>query len=182
MFCNNCGKEIADGSKFCNYCGTKIALPNNDESAPKENNNQNQNYIPDDDKGGCLKGVLVFVGVIIGLVLLSIALVKIVNNFDSSGNIVDKLVERDITKSDFDVSTSEGVTSYTITITPKVKMNECHVEIKLLDSKGNVVHSDTITKTDLKEGSSYSYKFEYNLTTALSAKKISYSVTGKCIG
>ena len=24
MFCNNCGKELPDGSKFCNYCGASL--------------------------------------------------------------------------------------------------------------------------------------------------------------
>ena len=27
MYCNYCGKEIVDNSKFCNYCGSKIELP-----------------------------------------------------------------------------------------------------------------------------------------------------------
>lgn len=26
MFCNSCGKEIADSSAFCNFCGNKIAM------------------------------------------------------------------------------------------------------------------------------------------------------------
>lgn len=24
MFCNNCGKEIAEGATFCNTCGTPL--------------------------------------------------------------------------------------------------------------------------------------------------------------
>lgn len=27
MFCNNCGKEIGQNSKFCNYCGSGITTP-----------------------------------------------------------------------------------------------------------------------------------------------------------
>ena len=27
MFCNYCGKEIADGAKFCSYCGAQTAAP-----------------------------------------------------------------------------------------------------------------------------------------------------------
>lgn len=27
MFCNYCGKELADGAKFCNYCGAQTAAP-----------------------------------------------------------------------------------------------------------------------------------------------------------
>ena len=35
MFCSECGKEIAEGSKFCPECGKAIALPETD-SAPSE--------------------------------------------------------------------------------------------------------------------------------------------------
>ena len=28
MYCNNCGKEIADGTKFCPYCGKAVAQTN----------------------------------------------------------------------------------------------------------------------------------------------------------
>ena len=29
MFCNKCGKEIGDDSKFCNNCGYKFEIPKN---------------------------------------------------------------------------------------------------------------------------------------------------------
>lgn len=29
MYCTNCGKEIADDSKFCTYCGSEAATINN---------------------------------------------------------------------------------------------------------------------------------------------------------
>ena len=30
MYCNKCGKQLADGSIFCNYCGVKIEIQNED--------------------------------------------------------------------------------------------------------------------------------------------------------
>lgn len=33
MFCTNCGKEIADGSKFCTNCGTKQEIPSQQDTA-----------------------------------------------------------------------------------------------------------------------------------------------------
>lgn len=33
MFCNNCGKEISQNSKFCNHCGNKIILKKNSQSS-----------------------------------------------------------------------------------------------------------------------------------------------------
>lgn len=32
MYCNKCGKQIADDSIFCNYCGIKIDIPLKEES------------------------------------------------------------------------------------------------------------------------------------------------------
>lgn len=51
MFCNNCGKELADGSAFCPYCGTKQLETQQSQPQPQPvNQNQNQyqtyNYIP----------------------------------------------------------------------------------------------------------------------------------------
>ena len=30
MYCNKCGKQLADDSIFCNYCGVKIEIQNED--------------------------------------------------------------------------------------------------------------------------------------------------------
>lgn len=106
---------------------------------------------------------------------------KISSNSDSSGNIVDKIVERNITSSDYDITKSEGLTSISFTITPRVKMNTCTIEFKLLDSKENIVYSDTISKSDLMKGSSYTYTFKYGFTSALSGSKYSWRVSGKCV-
>ena len=34
MYCKNCGKQIADDSKFCKYCGTLVddSMTTNDNS------------------------------------------------------------------------------------------------------------------------------------------------------
>lgn len=38
MYCNNCGKEIADNHKFCAYCGASVELKNNNEDEQTSNN------------------------------------------------------------------------------------------------------------------------------------------------
>ena len=60
-------------------------------------------------------------------------------------------------------------------------MNTCTIEFKLLDSKENIVYSDTISKSDLMKGSSYTYTFKYGFTSALSSSKYSWRVSGKCV-
>lgn len=36
MYCPNCGKEIADGSKFCPLCGATIQQPESVQGQPQQ--------------------------------------------------------------------------------------------------------------------------------------------------
>ena len=40
MYCNNCGKEIADNYKFCAYCGASVESPNNNIDAETSDNKE----------------------------------------------------------------------------------------------------------------------------------------------
>ena len=69
MFCNNCGQQIIDDSRFCEYCGTNLAASNpsvvyrpssanlnvqrNENTCEAVNTRQisNSNYIPDVQNG-----------------------------------------------------------------------------------------------------------------------------------
>lgn len=172
MYCKFCGKELEENSKFCNYCGKQL-----EENSVKSTIEQKN----DNSSGSGCGTALIFLLVIGAIIGILFAIVKINMNEDSNGNIVDKIVERDITKSDYAVSTSQGLTSYSITITPNKKLNSCNVQLTLYDSKGNVIYSDTITKNDLMKNSSYTYTFDFGFTNALSGSKVSYKVTGKCV-
>ena len=63
MFCKNCGKEIADDSKFCNFCGSEqqsaTAISENNPSTEDEKTNKTLWAII----GGCL--IFVFINVLI---------------------------------------------------------------------------------------------------------------------
>ena len=172
MYCKFCGKELDENSKFCNYCGKQ--LESNSITNTVQNRNENS------EKSGLSKA-LIFLLVMFGMFGLIFVGIKINMNKDSNGNIVDKIVERDITKSDYSVSTSQGLTSYSVTIIPNKKINSCNVQFNLYDSKENLIYSDTITKNDLIKNSSYTYTFDYGFTNALSGSKISYKITGKCV-
>ena len=37
MYCNNCGKELPDGSAFCNFCGTKLDITPDNKSINNNN-------------------------------------------------------------------------------------------------------------------------------------------------
>ena len=49
MFCNECGANLPDGSKFCNVCGAKLIVPQMSEHNAQPDNGQQyqQNYVPE---------------------------------------------------------------------------------------------------------------------------------------
>ncbi len=183
MFCRFCGKEIEDNSKFCNYCGNELE-DNIEKNKQNDNNISNENAYKSkkiNENSGCGKSLLITIVVILIAFFTIFTIVKLIQNSDSTGGIFDKLIERDLEPSDYTVTTSQGLTSYTITITAKVKINACNIEIKLYDENGKVIYSDTQTKNDLLKGSSYTYTFDFGFVNALSADKINYKITGKCV-
>ena len=174
MFCNKCGKEIPDGSEFCNHCGKS-------QKTEEMVSNVKPNVNREESGGGCFTGFLKFILISGAIILIILVVIKLVENSDSTSNIIDRVVERDVTSSDYSVSTSQDLTSYSITITPNKKMNYCSVEVKLYDKNGKLLYSDTITKNDLKVGSSYTYTFNFGFTNSLTGSKIRYNVSGKCV-
>lgn len=49
------------------------------------------------------------------------------------------------------------------------------------DKNAIICTADTISKSDLMKGSSYTYTFKYGFTSALSGSKYSWRVSGKCV-
>ena len=185
MFCRFCGKELEDNSKFCSYCGNHLdndenenKIENNYENSNKSFDNHSTDIVQNEGRG---KAIIITIVVIIIVFFTIFAIVKLTQNSDSTGGIIDKLTERDLRTSDYSVSTSQGLTSYSITITAKRKINSCNIELKIYNHNGEVIYSDTQTKNDLLNGFSYTYKFDFGFTNALSANEVSYIITGKCV-
>ena len=72
MYCDKCGKEIADSSKFCEYCGNEVtnATINNVSNSPEDNiskqanlNTENENAL--DKIGGFITAGLSIVSVVL---------------------------------------------------------------------------------------------------------------------
>ena len=185
MFCRYCGQEIDDDSKFCNQCGRKLNTSDDDNQIEELENISEKNTTYPTEKTeegiGCGTAFFICLFVIIAIIAFAFVVVKLDQNSDSTGSIFDKIVERDIRKSDYSVSTSQDLTTYSVTIRPNTKFNSCTVECKLYNSKGRVIYSDTITKEDLMANSSYTYTFNFGFTNSLSGSKIEYKVSGKCV-
>ena len=178
MFCRFCGNQIDDDSVFCNHCGKKLATSQASAApkAPKQTTTTTQTIVvptdtKDAEKDPSLSYFGIFIGILIFVLIVALVFVAIFNN---------DLLVRDLTSSDYTCTTSQGLTSYNITIKPKLDVKSCDVTISLSNSSGKEIYSDTITKTELKKGNSYTYTFDFGFINSLSGYKVKYSITGKC--
>lgn len=65
MFCQSCGKEIKDGSKFCKYCGSEVKNKGTLSKAPNKPTNAND----DDGSKKLIIGALVVVIIILAALI-----------------------------------------------------------------------------------------------------------------
>ena len=128
MFCNNCGKEIGDNSKFCQYCGEKFS----DKDVPINSK---------DEGSGKLNA-----SIIGGVVFLAILMFSFNDNLTSYQSITStnegKGTNLTVTESH---SCNLGYGARAICGTVKNNSNHnagyVQVEINLYDKKGNLIDS-----------------------------------------
>lgn len=182
--CPDCGKEVSDKSNACIHCGCpivlKFAVTKNLEKEYLKKNGVDESSIDTvmpKEKGHPYLIALVIILLFIASIFF---IIESVYNDDSSGRLFDNIVQREIRSTDYEIATSQGITSYTITITAKTSIDEFTVSCTLYDVNNERIYSDTMTKTNLIDGASYTYVFDYGFIKALSGSYVRYNVTGKC--
>lgn len=65
-FCQRCGNELPDDAQFCTKCGYNFSDNNNMVYTVP----QGSSPLPVKKKGGCLKGLLIILGVLIGFIII----------------------------------------------------------------------------------------------------------------
>ena len=177
MYCRFCGRQIEDDSSFCTYCGKNLSTSTTNDNANKNVNNQNETVVENEEtseeKSSALKGF--FILFIPFIIIISIFLAIASSNGSGSG-----LLTRSIKDGDYSCTTSQDLTSYSITIVPNKYFDKCEIELKLYNSSGKNIFSDTISKQNLKKNSSYTYTFDFGFVNSLTGSSIRYTVTGKC--
>ena len=171
MFCKYCGKQIDDDSSFCIHCGKNLTDSNQkqENKRPDLSRKEASEEKEDSSLWGCW---LLFLPLFLTLLIVVIGVA-------SSSNGIG-LVARDLRSSDYTYTTDQDLTSYRITIVPNRKIDNCDIELTLYDSNGKKLFSDTIQKTDLKEGNSYTYTFDFGYINSLSGCKVKFNSTGRC--
>ena len=110
--------------------------------------------------------------------IIGVPLILITNNNNSSKS--SGLITRNIRKSDYTYTTSQDLTSYSITIVPELNFNTCTIELTLYNSQNKKIFADTLTKSNLKKNSSYTYTFQFGFINSLSGDNVTFEVSGKC--
>ena len=175
MYCRFCGKQIDDDSVFCVHCGKNLTKTNKSDSKEQnhESNNLSQNTTTETDGDSSLWGLWLLLPIFI--IVLLVVIIGVASSSGDSG-----IISRDLKRSDYTYTTSQDLTSYRITVIPKRDIDNCDIQLTLYNSKGEKLFSDTISKTNLKEGSSYTYTFDFGFVNSLSGSKVEYTITGKC--
>lgn len=173
MYCKFCGKQIDDDSVFCVHCGKNLT-ENNKENSEKQNyesNELSQSITTEDEESSSRWWVW------LALPIFLLILIAIIGAASSNG---PGLIQRDLKTSDYTYTTSHDLTSYRITVIPNRDIDNCDIQLTLYSSKGEKLFSDTISKSNLKEGNSYTYLFDFGFVNSLSGNRVKYNITGKC--
>jgi len=206
MYCKFCGKQIDEDSAFCSHCGKQIKISRDDRSPasadtdpffpdpvfpkatlldPEEEDvkehkdeRKTEPVIENDDEDESSPwGCLLFLIPLFAIVIAIIIAIASQSKADSDG-----IFTRDLRNSDYYYSSSQDLTSYSITLTPYEDIERCEIELFLYNSNGQLIYSDTITKYDLKEDSHYTYTFNFGFTNSLSGRQVKYYITGTVSG
>ena len=178
MYCKFCGKRIDDDSKFCSNCGEKVKhtvsslpeekkseyykkLENTFEEIKEERDKRNRDRAQKSNSFDKRHYIFAVVAIIL---IISIIV------FVVSGG--------ELRESDYEIDIQEGLLSYLVIITPERNISECSVELELYDYKDKLIHTETITKTNLRDGNRYTYLFKFDFLDSLKGTYIKYSVTG----
>ena len=200
MYCRFCGKEIDADSIFCTHCGKNLAATGSEKqveatnapsaestadtgteaasvsvstsTAQSVNTPSNQNKA-ESSGGSSLWGC--WLALPIFLIIFVICAIGIASTMDGGG-----IGARDLKSSDYTYTTSQDLTSYRITVVPNRNIKNCDIELNLYNSKGDLIFSDTISKTDLKKNNAYTYTFDFGFVNSLSGSNVKFSITGRC--
>ena len=160
----------------CPVCKKDIVIDESLEyyTCPYCNNNfvrKNEPYTL--KRGAAVKKLLIMIAIAIGI-LFFVSMVESCKDGALSQSFL-----RDITKDDYSYIDKEGIGSYSIIINPNTDIKEFTVSCVVYDSNDNVIYSDSITKYDLSENSSYTYTFDYGFANSLQGSYVRCSFEGK---
>lgn len=89
---------------------------------------------------------------------------------DIGGRVENVVVDKTLSRSDFTYEMETGLTSATVKITPKVNIDWIEMKIEVMNSKDEIIHTETKRHTSLDQNKTYNYKYELSFSALLNAK------------
>lgn len=158
-FCQKCGTELPDDAQFCTKCGFNFVNP--------ENNTNNYvpqyNATPAKKKDGCLKGLVIILGVLIGFIFI----ISIV----FGGNSKSKSKSSKLKSSNKQQTTTNATAEIDETINEESYEHNSYFDI-----------TDATSSTDLLGGTTIIHKVEAKQDVTVSATMIASSADGSIVG
>ena len=155
MFCKNCGKEIADDSKFCNFCGK--------EQQTATDISENDRTIGDKQVEKTPWGLLL--GGLIVVVFLIFAFVVALNAANSTKDNSFSETTRSARKSDLVISFKKMDNffehdDYYMVIQAQEKISNLQLSIDYQTSSGKVVKTEVIYVGKVVPGNEYKFELD----------------------
>lgn len=189
MFCKFCGKGIDESAVFCSHCGKRLSEEKEIQEVKQESLTEKREPSKsaelDDRRTGlgililCISLFLFVICIIIGVGTTK----ESSDNKSGATGVVSSsgcaIPYKELSSGDYEYTTSQDLTKFTIIITPNVNIKSCEVYLTLYDDNGAILYADTISKTDLKKGNRYSYTFDFGFVNSLYADNVEYSIKGR---
>lgn len=171
MYCNECGKEIADNSKFCNFCGAhqkaqeNKTLEGNKEATQDEINQE-------EDKNGLVKFFLVC-GITVLILFLIAVVIGLANDNGSGGKSSEnedysyQSNKKAAKNSDIIISFKResrilAADDYYMIIQAQEKITGLKLEIDYKTSGGTYIKTETVYVGKVVPGNQYRFELSQN--------------------
>ena len=191
MYCQKCGKELPDDTKFCHFCGApQSTLPPASTAAQKAETNAVSSVTPQKKSHGFL--IFLIVAVILGVCIFGI--VKFVQyqqtEYDDGRGTIQgnhdgdrQLFKRSASSNDISVDSDLDLTSFggKYTVLPQTDIDGLELTIHFLDSNRSVLQSVVKSLGNVKKGVQVSFSislFDLGVSVAWNTKYESIVVTG----
>lgn len=198
MFCNQCGKEIENDSRFCRHCGAEQAseptLLNDGQAIDPTPQKTDKAPDGEESKGGCITAIcwMVVIVTVVALIFAVLANISSERGGSSSGSSGSPGSSGSIF-SDTRAARSDDITvrittipgifepdTYYVEIQAQEKITGLKVDITFVNSSGRTIKTESINVGKAVPGNKYTYELDQSGVDADdidTMKKFSWRVT-----
>ncbi|MBQ7344372.1 MAG: zinc ribbon domain-containing protein [Clostridia bacterium] len=181
MFCKNCGKEIADDSKFCNFCGSE----QQSTTSISEKTSSTEEEKSSTPLWGIFFGCLIFIFIIVLIIVIVTNDNSSTPTSPSSDSSSTEYTTRSAKTSDLIINFKKTdnlfeADDYYMIIQAQEKITNLKLSIDYKDSSGRILKTETVYVGKVVPGNEYKFNLSLNGMNPSDLDKISkfsYKIT-----